>query len=149
MENLLIVQKQNTEIPKDIVYGGKIHWMSYCIPVLQSFLGVIGLLSFIVTIGFFKLISLGLTVLLYKGVVRILQLRFTKIFVTKKYLTITTGIINKTTVDISLYRIEGKKVYQSLLGRIFNFGRVYVSTGEITKSFVIANPKEFKDSISK
>lgn len=149
MENLLIVQKQNTEIPKDIVYGGKIHWMSYCIPVLQSFLGVIGLLSFIVTIGFFKLISLGLTVLLYKGVVRILQLRSTKIFVTKKYLTITTGIINKTTVDISLYRIEGKKVYQSLLGRIFNYGRVYVSTGEITKSFVIANPKEFKDNISK
>lgn len=148
MENLLIVQKQNTEIPKDIVNGGKIHWISYCIPVLQSFLGVIGLLSFIVTIGFFKIISLGLTVLLYKGVVRILQLRFTKIFVTKKYLTITTGIINKTTVDISLYRIEGKKVYQSLLGRIFNYGRVYVSTGEITKSFVIENPKEFTVMLS-
>nr|DAC76041.1 TPA_exp: hypothetical protein [Elizabethkingia anophelis]DAC76104.1 TPA_exp: hypothetical protein [Elizabethkingia anophelis] len=63
-------------------------------------------------------------------------------------MTITTGIINKTTVDISLYRIEGKKVYQSLLGRIFNYGRVYVSTGEITKSFVIAKPKEFKESLS-
>ncbi|AQW92955.1 PH domain-containing protein [Elizabethkingia anophelis] len=148
MENLLIVQKQNTEIPKDIVNGGKIHWMSYCIPVLQSFLGIIGLLSFIVTIGFFKIISLGLTVLLYKGVVRILQLRSTKIFVTKKYLIITTGIINKTTVDISLYRIEGKKVYQSLLGRIFNYGRVCVSTGEITKSFVIANPKGFTAMLS-
>lgn len=149
MENLLIVQKQNTEIPKDIVYGGKIHWMSYCIPVLQSFLGVIGLLSFAVTIGFFKIISLGLTVLLYKGVVKILQLKFTKIYITKKHLTITTGIINKSTVDISLYRVEGTKVYQSIMGRIFNYGRVYVSTGEITKSFVIANPKEFKDSISK
>ncbi|MCL1664084.1 PH domain-containing protein [Elizabethkingia ursingii] len=148
MENLLIVQKQNTEIPKDIIYSGKIHWMSYCIPVLQSFLGVIGLLSFAVTIGFFKIISLGLTVLLYKGVVKILQLKFTKIYITKKYLTITTGIINKTTVDISLYRIEGKKVYQSLLGRIFNFGRVYVSTGEITKSFVIENPKEFTVMLS-
>ncbi|MCT3704370.1 PH domain-containing protein [Elizabethkingia anophelis] len=149
MENSLIVQKQNTEIPKDIVNGGKIHWMSYFIPVIQSFLGVIGLLSFIVTIGFFKIISLGLTVLLYKGVVGILKLRSTKIFVTKKYLTITTGIINKSTVDISLYRVEGTKVYQSIMGRIFNYGRVYVSTGEITKSFVIANPKEFKDSISK
>ncbi|UIO97025.1 PH domain-containing protein [Elizabethkingia miricola] len=63
-------------------------------------------------------------------------------------MTITTGIINKTTVDISLYRIEGKKVYQSLLGRIFNFGRVYVSTGEITKSFVIENPKEFTVMLS-
>ncbi|AJW62991.1 Bacterial membrane flanked domain protein [Elizabethkingia miricola] len=149
MENLLIVQKQNTEIPKDIIYSGKIHWMSYCIPVIQSFLGVIGLLSFAVTIGFFKIISLGLTVLLYKGVVKILQLKFTKIYITKKYLTITTGIINKSTVDISLYRVEGTKVYQSIMGRIFNYGRVYVSTGEITKSFVIANPKEFKDSISK
>ncbi|MDV3927924.1 hypothetical protein CMT52_18935 [Elizabethkingia anophelis] len=149
MENLLIVQKQNTEIPKDIIYSGKIHWMSYFIPVIQSFLGVIGLLSFAVTIGFFKLISLGLTVLLYKGVVKILQLKFTNIYITKKYLTITTGIINKSTVDISLYRVEGTKVYQSIMGRIFNYGRVYVSTGEITKSFVIANPKEFKDSISK
>ncbi|MCP1251496.1 PH domain-containing protein [Elizabethkingia sp. S0634] len=64
-------------------------------------------------------------------------------------MTITTGIINKTTVDISLYRVEGTKVYQSILGRIFNYGRVYVSTGEITKRFVIANPKEFKDNISK
>ncbi|MCT3923159.1 PH domain-containing protein [Elizabethkingia anophelis] len=149
MENLLIVQKQNTEIPKDIIYSGKIHWMSYFIPVIQSFLGVIGLLSFAVTIGFFKIISLGLTVLLYKGVVKILQLKFTKIYITKKYLTITTGIINKSTIDISLYRVEGTKVYQSIMGRIFNYGRVYVSTGEITKSFVIANPKEFKDSISK
>ena len=149
MENLLIVQKQNTEIPKDIICSGKIHWMSYFIPVIQSFLGVIGLLSFAVTIGFFKLISLGLTVLLYKGVVKILQLKFTKIYITKKYLTITTGIINRTSVDISLYRVEGTKVYQSIMGRIFNYGRVYVSTGEITKSFVIANPKEFKDSISK
>ncbi|WP_407490771.1 PH domain-containing protein [Elizabethkingia anophelis] len=149
MENLLIVQKQNTEIPKDIIYSGKIHWVSYFIPVIQSFLGVIGLLSFAVTIGFFKIISLGLTVLLYKGVVKILQLKFTKIYITKKYLTITTGIINKSTVDISLYRVEGTKVYQSIMGRIFNYGRVYVSTGEITKSFVIANPKEFKDSISK
>ncbi|WP_185264811.1 PH domain-containing protein [Elizabethkingia anophelis] len=149
MENLLIVQKQNTEIPKDIIYSGKIHWISYFIPVIQSFLGVIGLLSFAVTIGFFKIISLGLTVLLYKGVVKILQLKFTKIYITKKYLTITTGIINKSTVDISLYRVEGTKVYQSIMGRIFNYGRVYVSTGEITKSFVIANPKEFKDSISK
>ena len=149
MENLLIVQKQNTEIPKDIIYSGKIHWMSYFIPVIQYFLGVIGLLSFAVTIGFFKIISLGLTVLLYRGVVKILQLKFTKIYITKKYLTITTGIINKSTVDISLYRVEGTKVYQSIMGRIFNYGRVYVSTGEITKSFVIANPKEFKDSISK
>ena len=149
MENLLIVQKQNTEIPKDIIYSGKIHWMSYFIPVIQSFLGVIGLLSFAVTIGFFKIISLGLTVLLYKGVVKILQLKFTKIYITKKYLTITTGIINKSTIDISLYRVEGTKVYQSIMGRIFNYGRVYVSSGEITKSFVIANPKEFKDSISK
>uniref|UniRef100_UPI00301BE4FF PH domain-containing protein n=2 Tax=Weeksellaceae TaxID=2762318 RepID=UPI00301BE4FF len=99
MENLLIVQKQNTEIPKDIIYSGKIHWMSYFIPVIQSFLGVIGLLSFAVTIGFFKIISLGLTVLLCKGVVKILQLKFTKIYITKKYLTITTGIINKSTVD--------------------------------------------------
>ncbi|ELR81258.1 hypothetical protein D505_00195, partial [Elizabethkingia anophelis R26] len=99
MENLLIVQKQNTKIPKDIINGGKIHWMLYCIPVLQSFLGVIGLLSFAVTIGFFKIISLGLTALLYKGVVKILQLKFTKIYITKKYLTITTGIINKSTVD--------------------------------------------------
>ncbi|HFI4797889.1 TPA: PH domain-containing protein [Elizabethkingia anophelis] len=149
MENLLIVQKQNTEILKDIIYSGKIHWMSYFIPVIQSFLGVIGLLSFAVTIGFFKIISLGLTVLLYKGIVKILQLKFTKIYITKKYLTITTGIINKSTVHISLYRVEGTKVYQSIMGRIFNYGRVYVSTGEITKSFVIANPKEFKDSISK
>ncbi|MDV3719750.1 hypothetical protein CMU38_10945 [Elizabethkingia anophelis] len=149
MENLLIVQKQNTEIPKDIIYSGKIHWMSYFIPIIQSFLGVIGLLSFAVTIGFFKIISLGLTFLLYKGVVKILQLKFTKIYITKKYLTITTGIISRTSVDISLYRVEGTKVYQSIMGRIFNYGRVYVSTGEITKSFVIANPKEFKDSISK
>lgn len=149
MGNLLIIQKQNTEIPKDIIYSGKIHWISYFIPVIQSFLGVIGLLSFAVTIGFFKIISLGLTVLLYKGVVKVLQLKFTKIYITKKYLTITTGIINRSTVDISLYRVEGTKVYQSIMGRIFNYGRVYVSTGEITKSFVIANPKEFKDSISK
>jgi uncharacterized membrane protein YdbT with pleckstrin-like domain len=148
MENLSIITKLEKDTRSDILLIAKIHLISYLIPIILTFLGIIGLLSFAVTMGIFKMISLSLTFFLYKGVVEILKLKFTKIYITKNYLTISTGIINRTTTDISLFRIEGKKVYQSLLGRIFNFGRVYVSTGEITKSFVIANPKEFKESLS-
>ncbi|HFK5512568.1 TPA: PH domain-containing protein [Elizabethkingia anophelis] len=149
MENLTLTTKLKKETRSDILHVAKIHWISYVIPIVLITFGFIGLLSFAITMGVFKMISLSLTILLYKGIVGLLKLKFTKIYTTRNYLTITTGIINKTSVDISLYRVEGKKVYQSIMGRIFNYGRVYVSTGEITKSFVIANPKEFKDSISK
>ncbi|KMU62285.1 hypothetical protein EZBTHKR_2255 [Elizabethkingia anophelis] len=47
-----------------------------------------------------------------------------------------------------MHRVEGKKIYQSFLGRIFNYGRVYVSTGEITKSFVIEDPNNMKNILS-
>ncbi|MDV2442556.1 hypothetical protein CMV00_01920 [Elizabethkingia anophelis] len=146
MENLSTIQKQDSAIPENIIYNSKIHWMSYCTSVIQIFFGFIGLLSF--AIGIFRTISLLLIILLYKGVIKILRLRYTKVYITKKYLTITTGVINRTTVDLALYRVEGTKIHQGFLGRIFNYGKVYVSTGEITKSFVIENPKEFKDSLS-
>ncbi|MCT4237850.1 PH domain-containing protein [Elizabethkingia anophelis] len=149
MKNLSKDSEQNLNYHDEILYDAKIHGISYCIPVIQSFLGVIGLLSFAVTIGFFKIVSLMLTVLLFRGILGILQLRFTKILITKRFLTITTGIITRTTVDISLHRVEGKKVYQSFLGRIFNYGRMYVSTGEITKSFVIEDPHNMKKILSK
>ncbi|ATC37730.1 MULTISPECIES: PH domain-containing protein [Elizabethkingia] len=148
MKNLSKDREQNLDRYNEIVYDAKIHWISFILPIIFTVLGILGLLSFTFTIGFFKIISLALTVLLFKGVLGILQLKFTKILITKRFLTVTTGIINRTTVDISLHRVEGKKIYQSFLGRIFNYGRVYVSTGEITKSFVIEDPNNMKNILS-
>jgi len=148
MKNLSKDREQNTDRHNEIVYDAKIHWISYTLPILFTIFGILGLLSFIVTIGFFKIVSLALTVLLFRGIQGILQLRFTKILITKRFLTVTTGVINRTTVDISLHRVEGKKIYQSFLGRIFSYARVYVSTGEITKSFVIEDPNNMKNILS-
>ncbi|HCD9235890.1 TPA: PH domain-containing protein [Elizabethkingia anophelis] len=147
MENL-ILKKENTMIPNEIVYEAKLHWISFCTPVILTSLGMIGLLSFTFSAGLYKLISFALTLLLYKGVIGILQLTFTRIYITEKFLIYSKGILSKNVIDISLNRIKGKKVYQSLLGRILNYGTVLITTGELTTCFVIENPNEFTGHIS-
>lgn len=94
---------------------------------------------------------LGLT-LLFLGLVSFVQRLCVKLgslfVVTNLRLVFKTGIIQRKTRDLILFRIEGLWVTQSITGRILNYGTVVVSTGGVTNTYTyVLNPMRFKREV--
>lgn len=69
--------------------------------------------------------------------------------VTNKRVIMKTGLIQRDAFEIFLPRIEGIKVWQSILGRLFNYGTItVVGTGGTQDSFPqIPDPVHFRHII--
>lgn len=95
---------------------------------------------------------LGIT-LLFLGLAALVQRVFVKIgsiyAVTNKSVIIKTGVISRRTVELVLAKCEGIQVMQSILGRIFGYGSIVVTTGgAINCYYYVANPFRFKRAIN-
>lgn len=94
----------------------------------------------------------GLLILFF-GLVSLVQRLFVKIgssyAVTNKRVILKTGIISRRAVDLILAKCEGLHIKQSIMGRIFNFGTITVTTGGVTNSYpFIADPLAFRREIN-
>ena len=68
--------------------------------------------------------------------------------VTTNRLIFKHGIINRNSHELLLKKCEGVEVDQSIMGRIFNYGTVNVTTGEVTNQYkYIGNPLKFTTKI--
>lgn len=94
--------------------------------------------------GFIGIIALSLAFLFVKGVIKLLRNRSTKVYVTDHHVSFSTGILGKTLSDLSLNKLEGMQLHQSLLGKTLNFGTLVVTTGDVTNSYFIENPMELR-----
>lgn len=75
----------------------------------------------------------------------------TEIAITNNRLVYKRGLVARHVGEISIDRIEGVNVLQSILGRIFNYGRVAIrgmGVGEVVLP-PIEDPIEFRKSIEK
>jgi uncharacterized membrane protein YdbT with pleckstrin-like domain len=74
----------------------------------------------------------------------------TKIYCTKNYLTIQTGIFSKQRVDIPLRQIESTSIDQRFIGRIFGFGSItfHGTGGGHPALSLIKDPERLTDKIS-
>ena len=75
----------------------------------------------------------------------------TEIAVTSNRLVFKRGLIARQVGEINIDRIEGVNVLQSVLGRIFNYGRIMVrgmGVGEVTLP-TIEDPITFRRAIEK
>ena len=119
MENLLVNNKIMVET-KPILFQAKIHWISYVIPILFTAVGSVGFIPLLFTkgVGIIQIIALALVFLFIKGGVKLLNLYFTKIFITDNHLSISSGFITSNVVDIPLNRIEGVFLTQNLLEKL-------------------------------
>lgn len=147
MKNLLTDFNTTSE---PVNYEAKIHWISYLVPVLYIIFGSVGvlyilLLGYTSILGFIGIIALFLAFLFVKGVIKLLRNRSTKIYVTDHHVSFSTGILGKTLSDLSLNKLEGMQLHQSLLGKTLNFGTLVVTTGEVTNSYFIENPMELRN----
>lgn len=69
--------------------------------------------------------------------------------ITNKRIIMKIGFIRRKSLEIFLERIEGIYVEQSIIGRAFNFGTVFVGGIGGTKNpfFYIPNPIEFRSNV--
>jgi uncharacterized membrane protein YdbT with pleckstrin-like domain len=69
--------------------------------------------------------------------------------VTSKRVLGKTGLVRLKTVDIVLAKVEAIRINQTILGRIFDFGDVYVTGtgGTVEVLSFIPDPVEFSKSI--
>ena len=73
----------------------------------------------------------------------------TRLTITSNRISEHTGLINTVDVDSPLNKINNVKVEQSLLGKIFNYGTIYVYTSSNVHKFKnISKANEFKEILN-
>ena len=74
----------------------------------------------------------------------------TEYVVTNKRVVLKSGILSRDALELMLNKCEGLRISQSIMGRIFGFGSILVTTGGVTNSFkFVANPTKFRNEINK
>jgi uncharacterized membrane protein YdbT with pleckstrin-like domain len=91
--------------------------------------------------------------LLFLGLVSLVQRVFVKIgslyVVTNKRVIIKTGVISRRVVELVLVKCEGIYATQTIMGRIFGYGTIIVTTGGAMGCYYyVCNPFRFKMEIN-
>lgn len=135
---------------EEIKYVAKLHFFLFVQPIILLLIG-----AFLASSP--KEISAmthyaGLLILFF-GIVSLLSRILIKVgssyAVTNKRVILKTGVISRKAVDLVLAKCEGLHIKQSILGRIFNFGTITVTTGGVSSSYpYIADPLAFRKEIN-
>ena len=92
-----------------ILHRARVSWWS------QFWLVFLGVLLLVVVIGLFLLIAAWIRV------------RSTEIAITNRRVIAKFGFVKRDTVEINLEKVEALKVEQGFLGRMLNYGTVFIS----------------------
>lgn len=126
----IIIQKQMGHFPVDLP-------VSVAIPALPVYIKG----------GAFLMLVLGV----YSFAIKMVHKATTEIAITDTRLIYKTGVVARNVGEISIDRIEGVNVLQTVLGRIFNYGRLAIrgmGVGEVILP-PIENPIAFRQAIEK
>ena len=142
--------KQNLQPGEEIKYVSNLHFFLFIQPIIFLLIGAL-LASSPKEISAMTHYA-GLLILFF-GIVSLVQRLLVKIgsayAVTNKRVVLKTGVISRRAVDLVLAKCEGLHIKQSVLGRIFGFGTITVTTGGVTSSYpFIANPLAFRREIN-
>ena len=109
---------------EEVRYSAKLHWFIYIPHIFLMF----------ILIGFITILS------------PIIRQLTTEMVLTNKRVIMKTGWISRKTLEMNLNKIETISIDQSVLGRIFGYGRLtVVGTGGTKESFeFVAAPLEFR-----
>ena len=132
-----------------VFFRTHLHWKVFVLPVLL-FLAGLALMAGAIYQGLdpylsFLILVIPLGVLFHSY----LAWRCSEFAVTDKRVLIKTGIVSRHTLETILTKVENIGVEQTLWGRLFNFGTLYVTgTGSTRETFPgIHAPLEFRKAI--
>ncbi|MDO4225756.1 MAG: PH domain-containing protein, partial [Bergeyella zoohelcum] len=122
-----VIQQESTSVEN--VYIAKSHWISFVKPITYMILASIGLLiayyiaswiRYIIGIySFFAFINAFNSFIHYKTFRMILR---------REQISLSAGWLTSNQLDIPIRKREGVLITQSILGKIFNYGQVTIST---------------------
>ena len=143
------LSKNNMMEGENVICEAKFHYMIYWLPILLTLLAVAlpfiptgeGTLKYrLIFSGIFLVLALLWYIVINNG---------KKFVLTNKRIILKTGIIMRNSKELMLRKCESINVKQSILGRIFNYGDVIVSTGEEKDVFqYIWSPMAFSTKIN-
>ena len=113
---------------ESIIHRARVSWWS------QFGLLVLGVLLLVVVIGLFFLIAAWIAV------------RSTEIAITNRRVIAKFGFIKRDTVEINLDKVEALRVEQGFLGRMLNYGTIFISGAGTSVAPIrnIADPLVFR-----
>src|SRR5688572_18162717 len=92
-----------------VLHRARVSWWS------QFGLVLLGILTLVVVVGLFLLIWAWIRV------------RSTEIAITNRRVIVKYGFVKRDTVEINLEKVEALRVEQGFLGRMLNYGTVFIS----------------------
>jgi uncharacterized membrane protein YdbT with pleckstrin-like domain len=139
-----------------VLYSTNAHWIFY-LPAIGA--GIVAIFFLVVSRVFVEgsltLVCLGLATIaallaLYQMLTAWFHRWTTETDVTNLRVVHKTGFIKRRTFEMSLDKVESVDVYQSILGRILNYGDVKVrGVGEGAETIkTIASPLDFRNHIT-
>ncbi|HKP92311.1 MAG TPA: PH domain-containing protein [Chthoniobacterales bacterium] len=128
-----------------------IHWMALAGSITGAALSLIVIIPIAMLAAWKDLYWAWLLLLLPVGILlsAAVTVKTSELVITDRRVLIKVGFIQRHTFEMFISKIESVAVFQSMLGRIFNFGTVEIrGTGGSSESFpTIADPLKFRDAI--
>jgi uncharacterized membrane protein YdbT with pleckstrin-like domain len=134
---------------EQIIFRTHLHWKLFLAPVLLFVLGL-AIVAVAIDQGFNPYLSCVVLVIpLAAFLSAYLKWVSSEFVVSDKRVLIKTGIIGRHTLETLLTKVENIGVEQTLWGRLFNYGTIYVTgTGSTRETFSgIHAPLEFRKAI--
>jgi len=134
---------------EQIIFRTHLHWKLFLPPVLLFLLGL-AIVAVAIDRGFDPYLSCVVLVIpLAAFLSAYLKWVCSEFVVSDKRVLIKTGIIGRHTLETLLTKVENIGVEQTLWGRLFNYGTIYVTgTGSTRETFSgIHAPLEFRKAI--
>lgn len=143
--------ENNLTSNEKIVYKGYLHWFTF----MKGIALIVVVWAAVMVLCFYNLpevwayVAVTLLAIMVAIVYVSLVHTNTEYYITNKRLIVKTGILQRNTTELRLAKCEGVMVEQSMLGRLFNFGTISITTGEVVNTYrFIANPIRFRTMIN-
>jgi uncharacterized membrane protein YdbT with pleckstrin-like domain len=132
-----------------IVYTAKLHWSIYLKGIL---LIIIGIIAYVLSKGNIGIAAIG-GLLALSGIISLItsstRSASSEFVVTNRRIMLKTGVLKRQFTELQLNRSEGLIIDQGIMGRIFNYGSLFITSGGAREEFYpIADPYEFKRQIN-
>ena len=128
-----------------------IHWMALSGSVIGAVLSLIVIVPIAMLAAWRDFYWAWLLLLVPTGILlsAAVTVKTSELVITDRRVLIKVGFIQRHTFEMFISKIESVAVYQSMLGRLFNYGTVEIrGTGGSAESFAtIAAPLPFRDAI--
>ncbi|MEY2550576.1 MAG: hypothetical protein QOG12_720 [Verrucomicrobiota bacterium] len=128
-----------------------IHWMALSGSVIGAVLSLIVIVPFAMFASWRAFYWAWLLLVIPAGILlsAAVTVRTSELVITDRRVLIKVGFIQRHTFEMFISKIESVAVFQSMLGRLFNYGTVEIrGTGGSSESFAtIAAPLPFRDAI--